>query len=81
MFNPNERGVIPVGGTQPMTRLIGEWKAMEHILTGDMISAEEATQLRFVNQVLAPEDFESKTMELANKTALSRSATISSMSC
>jgi enoyl-CoA hydratase len=63
-------GIIPGGGgTQRLTRLIGEGKAMELILTGDMISAEEARQLGLVNHVFAPEELESKTMELANKIA------------
>ena len=63
-------GIIPGGGgTQRLTRLIGEGKAMELILTGDMISAEEARQLGLVNHVFAPEELESKTMELANKLA------------
>jgi enoyl-CoA hydratase len=63
-------GIIPGGGgTQRMTRLIGEAKAMELILTGDMISAEEARQLGLVNHVFAPEELEAKTMELANRIA------------
>ncbi len=63
-------GIIPGGGgTQRMTRLIGEGKAMELILTGDMITAEEAKQLGLVNQVFAPEELEAKTMELANRIA------------
>src|SRR4026209_2384642 len=63
-------GIIPGGGgTQRLTRLIGEGKAMELILTGDMISAEEAKQLGLVNHVFAPEELEAKTMEMANRIA------------
>jgi enoyl-CoA hydratase len=63
-------GIIPGGGgTQRLTRLIGEGKAMELILTGDMISAEEAQALGLVNHVVAPEELEAKTMEIANKIA------------
>ena len=63
-------GIIPGGGgTQRLTRLVGEGKAMELMLTGDMISAEEAKQLGLVNHVFAPEDLEAKTMELANRIA------------
>lgn len=61
-------GIIPGGGgTQRLPRLIGEGKAMELILTGDMISAEEALHLGLVNYVVAPEELEAKTMELANR--------------
>jgi enoyl-CoA hydratase len=63
-------GIIPGGGgTQRLTRLIGEGKAMELILTGDFISAEEALRLGLVNHVYEPEELEAKTMELANRIA------------
>lgn len=63
-------GIIPGGGgTQRLTRLIGESKAMEMMLTGDMIDAETAHRLGLVNYVFSAEELEAKTMELAGKIA------------
>ncbi len=45
-------GLIPgYGGTQRLTQLIGKGKAMELMLTGDMIGADEAKALGLVNHV------------------------------
>src|SRR5690606_8505313 len=45
-------GIIPgYGGTQRLTQLIGRGKAFELLMTGDMISAEEALALGLVNRV------------------------------
>ncbi len=63
-------GIIPGGGgTQRLTRLVGEGKAMELILTGDMIDAQHAYNLGLVNMVVPAADLEAKTMELANRIA------------
>lgn len=63
-------GIIPGGGgTQRLTRLIGEGKAMQMILTGEMINAQEAHRLGLVNEVYALEDLTAKTFELANRIA------------
>lgn len=63
-------GIMPGGGgTQRLTRLIGEGRAMEMILTGDMIDANTALNFGLVNHVFAPEELEEKTLELANKIA------------
>lgn len=63
-------GIIPGGGgTQRMTRLLGEGKAMELILTGDMIDAATALNLGLVNAVYPAEELRAKTMEMANKIA------------
>lgn len=57
------------GGTQRLTRLIGEGRAMEMILTGDMIDAPRALQYGLVNHVFTAEELEAKTLELAAKIA------------
>ena len=63
-------GIIPGGGgTQRLTRLVGEGKAMEMILTGQIIDAKTAFAIGLVNHVVPPDQLEAKTMELANAIA------------
>ena len=57
------------GGTQRLTHLIGEGRAMEMVLTGDMIDAPKALHYGLVNFVFTSEELESKTIDLANKIA------------
>ncbi len=57
------------GGTQRLTHLIGEGRAMEMILTGDMIDAETALKFGLVNYVYPAAELEEKTLELAAKIA------------
>jgi enoyl-CoA hydratase len=63
-------GIIPGGGgTQRLTRLIGEGRAMEIILSGDMIDAETALQFGLVNHIHPAAELEERTMEIAAKIA------------
>ena len=46
-------GIIPgFGGTQRLTQLVGKGKALELLMTGDMINAVEALKLGLVNYVV-----------------------------
>ncbi len=63
-------GIIPGGGgTQRLTRLVGEGKAMEMILTGDIIDAKTAFNIGLVNHVFPADQLEAKTLEMANRIA------------
>src|SRR5688572_9963427 len=61
-------GLIPgYGGTQRLPLLIGRSKALELLMTADMINAEEALRLGLVNYVTDPDALLSKSLEIANK--------------
>ncbi len=63
-------GIMPGGGgTQRLTRLIGEGRSMEMMLTGDMVDAETAYRFGLINHIYDSSELEEKTMELANKIA------------
>ncbi|MCP4726247.1 MAG: hypothetical protein GY863_14480, partial [bacterium] len=50
-------GVIPgYGGTQRLSRIIGKGRSLEHMLTGDMIPADEAYIMGLANKVVEQED-------------------------
>jgi enoyl-CoA hydratase len=68
-------GRIPTdGGTQRLARLVGKGKAMEMILTGELIGASEAIDIGLVNKVVKSEslasEIESLVAVLANKAPL-----------
>lgn len=63
-------GIMPGGGgTQRLTHLIGEGRAMEMILTGDMIDAETAHKFGLANHVFPADQLEEETMKIAEKIA------------
>lgn len=63
-------GVIPgYGGTQRLARLVNSGRALEYILTGDMIDANEAYRIGLVNKIYSPEELMPKAIEMAEKIA------------
>lgn len=64
------RGRIPVdGGTQRLPRIVGRGKALELLLTGDIITAEEALEAGLVSQLVPPEALAGETGKLAQAVA------------
>jgi enoyl-CoA hydratase len=63
-------GIIPGGGgTQRLTRLVGEGKAMELILTGDLIDAAYARQIGLLNDTFPAAELGNRVQALASKIA------------
>jgi len=61
-------GIIPgYGGSQRLPRLIGKGMALEMILTGEPLSAEDALRCGLVNQIVAPEELLPAARALARK--------------
>ena len=63
-------GIIPGGGgTQRLTRLVGEGKSMELILTGDLIDAAQAKAIGLVNDVVPAAELRDRVIALACRIA------------
>lgn len=61
-------GILPgYGGTQRLVQLIGKGKALEFMMTADMISAEEALRLGLANKVVEPGNEVDAAKEMINK--------------
>jgi enoyl-CoA hydratase len=57
------------GGTQRLPRVIGMGRALELILTGRPVEAEEAQRIGLVNEVIAPTAHLDRALELAERIA------------
>ncbi|OLE51475.1 MAG: hypothetical protein AUG51_23570 [Acidobacteria bacterium 13_1_20CM_3_53_8] len=60
-------GVFPPVAALLLPRIIGEKRARELVLTGDLIDAQEAARLGLVNAVVPAEHLERKTQEVLGK--------------
>jgi enoyl-CoA hydratase len=70
-------GLIPGGGgTQRLCRLIGYGKAMEMVLTGEMVNASEAMEIGLVNKVVSADELEDSAMSIARSISLKSPYTV-----
>ena len=61
-------GIIPgYGGTQRLPRLVGKGLAMQVVLTGEQISAQEAHRIGLVNEVVAAAELIPRAEAIAQK--------------
>tara|TARA_B100000700_G_scaffold98102_1_gene110396 strand:+ start:4020 stop:4868 length:849 start_codon:yes stop_codon:yes gene_type:complete len=63
-------GLIPGGGgTQRLCRLLGYGRAMEMVMSGEMVNGEDAHRMGLVNHLVEPDQLRTKTMEMAENFA------------
>jgi len=62
-------GLYCFGPSNPLVRSIGRKRSLNMLLTGDLITAQEAERFGLINKVVPQEDLENAAMELAERLA------------
>ena len=62
-------GLICLGPAVPLVEIVGRRKALEMVLTGEMMDAHEAYKAGLVNRVVASGELENEVMDFARKLA------------
>jgi len=62
-------GLFCMGPAVPVSRCVGRKRALEMLLTGNMIDAQEAERIGLVNKVVPPDKLDEAALELANELA------------
>ncbi|HEX2125450.1 MAG TPA: crotonase/enoyl-CoA hydratase family protein [Thermoleophilaceae bacterium] len=75
---PERRWGVPLidGGTQRLPRIVGLGRALDIILTGRMVAAEEALDIGLVNEIVPPGEHLTRALELAEALAAFPQATM-----
>lgn len=62
-------GLFCIGPAVPLSRVVGRRKALELVMTGNIINADEAKKIGLINEVVQEENLSNKVLNFANNLA------------